>query len=131
MNNKPLHPVADLDTILSHLQGVYFPPPSDAVDLYTRLNLARDWFNTHVQGFALILEDVWNETVEGQTTIDYQLRSLTTKDESLPLGSDVYANRRDANGVWHLEAYQYSVLWVDAELSVVRDFLLSNAPNVS
>jgi hypothetical protein len=127
--NKPLHPVRDLDTILTQLRLFYFPTDEGAsADLYTRLNQARAWFNNNVQGFSMILEDVWNETVEGQTTIDYQLRSLTTKDESLPLASDVYANRLDANGVWHLEAYQQSVLRVDAELSGVRAFLVANVP---
>jgi hypothetical protein len=130
MKNKPLHPVADLETILTHLRAVYFPKDPASADLYTRLNEARTWFNANVQGFTMILEDVWNETAEDQTTIDYQLRSLTTKDESPPLASDVYANRRDANGVWHLEAYQQSVLFLDADLSMVRSFLLANAPKL-
>jgi hypothetical protein len=127
---KSLHPVTDIEQILTHLRTFYFPKEGDTIDLYTRLNQSRAWFNANVQGFTMILEDVWNETVEDQTTIDYQLRSLTTKDESLPLASDVYGNRRDEGGVWHLEAYQHSVLLVDAELSVVRAFLLANAPKV-
>ena len=126
---KPLHPVTDLETILTQLRRFYFPIDEVAsADLYTRLNQAREWFNTNVKGFSMILEDVWNETLEGQTTIDYQLRSLTTKDESLPLASDIYGNRLDAKGVWHVEAYQQSVLRVDEELSLVRAFLVANAP---
>jgi hypothetical protein len=120
-----------LEQILTHLRVFYFPKDEHALtDLYSRLNEARAWFKANVQGFTMILEDVWNETAEDQTTIDYQLRSLTTKDESPPLASDVYANRRDANGVWHLEAYQHSVLFLDADLSMVRSFLLANAPKV-
>lgn len=130
MKNNPLHPVADLEQILTHLRAFYFPKAPALADLYTRLNEARAWFNANVEGFTMILEDVWNETAEDQTTIDYQLRSLTTKDESTPLASDVYGNRRDANGVWHLEAYQQSVLFLDAELSMVRSFLLANAPKM-
>jgi hypothetical protein len=90
------------------------------------LNLARTWFNTHVTGFTIILEDVWNETIDGQTTIDYQLRSHNTKDESTPIASDIYLNRKDLNGVWHLEAYQHSTLWVDDSMEMIKAFLLGN-----
>jgi hypothetical protein len=127
---SPLNPVTDIAQILEQLRTFYFPAAPTTDDLYARLNLARTWFNANVQGFTMILEDVWNETAEDQTTIDYQLRSLTTKDESPPLASDVYGNRRDTSGVWHLEAYQRSVLLVDAELSWVRTFLLENSPKL-
>lgn len=124
---QPVNPSITL--VLEQLRAFYFPVPHSEysqMDLYTRLNLARTWFNSHVTGFTMILEDVWNEAVAGQTTIDYQLRSQITKDESLPLASDIYLNRKDTNGVWHLEGYQGSVMLVDDSLTMVKTFLLSN-----
>jgi hypothetical protein len=83
---------------------------NDAEDLYTRLNQARNWFNTTVSGFEIYLEDEWDLYQDGQTWFDYNLRSLNTKDELPPLASDVYLNHRDEKGVWHLGNYQSSHL---------------------
>ena len=85
---------------------------------YTTLVEARTAFNKAMEaldlpahkGFVCVLEDAWNEATEGETHIEYSLRSLATKAETPPFAADVYHNRKDAHGVWHLEAYQHSVL---------------------
>jgi hypothetical protein len=80
-------------------------------DLYHRLVHARTAFNRLFrQEFDCYLEDEWNEYVEGETWLDYRIRSLVTKDEFPPLASDIYLNRRDEGGVWHLGDYQNSII---------------------
>ncbi len=97
--------------IVAHLQSLI---ENEEIDLYTRLNQARNWFNAHVQDFEIYLEDEWNVYEEGQTWFDYNLRSLLSKDELPPLASDVYLNHQDDGGVWHLGDYQSSHLRIDS-----------------
>jgi hypothetical protein len=83
-------------------------------DLYTRLVEARAWFNTHgVTGYEIYLEDQWDEYSEGETRIEYILRSLLSKDE-MPqaFAYDAYHNHRTEKGVWHLGDYRASHLVV-------------------
>jgi hypothetical protein len=76
-------------------------------ELYDRLETLRSAFNKGFQHrFELYLEDEWNEYVEGETWLDYRLRSLRTLDEFPKLASDAYLNHQDAGGVWHLGSYQ-------------------------
>jgi hypothetical protein len=83
-------------------------------DLYTALNVFRDWFNRQYPDFEVYLEDAWNTSEwaqhPGQTWFEYILRSKITKDETAALAYDVYLNRQDERGVWHLEDYQESIL---------------------
>ena len=83
-------------------------------DIYVQLNALRDWVNAHYTDFELYLEDVWNEKVEGETHIEYILRSLKTLNETDVLGYDIYQNHRDAKGVWHLDDYVSSVRLIDS-----------------
>ena len=76
--------------------------------VYDQLNAMRDSFNLLGSRFDLYLEDNWNDPVPGETHFEYRLRSLDTKDDLGPLGIDVYTNRRDGRGVWHLGDYQHS-----------------------
>jgi hypothetical protein len=83
-------------------------------DLYTRLVEARAWFNTQgVGGYEIYLEDQWDEYSEGETRIEYILRSLLSKDE-MPqaFAYDAYSNHRTEKGVWHLGDYRASHLVV-------------------
>lgn len=99
----------------------------DFGDCYARLNAARDWFNGQVPGFEWYLEDVWDEYAEGQTWIEHRVRSLYTRDETEVLGVDIYANHRDAKGVWHLDDYQDSRIWV-TDVEAVVQFVATNGP---
>ncbi len=74
-----------------------------------QLNQLRDWVNANLPDFELYLEDVWNEHVPGETRFEYILKSRKTRNETPPLGYDVYKNHQDAKGVWHLDDYQYTV----------------------
>jgi hypothetical protein len=76
--------------------------------VYDQMNALRDRFNQLGSRFDLYLEDNWNDPVPGETHFEYRLRSLDTKDDLGPLGIDVYTNRRDGKGVWHLGDYQHS-----------------------
>ena len=78
-------------------------------DVYIQLNSIRDWVNAHFPDFELYLEDVWNEKKEGETHIEYILRSKKTLNETDVLGYDIYQNHRDARGVWHLDDYVCSI----------------------
>jgi|GEM_PF-5395435 len=99
-------------------------PDSKSLDLYTRLNKARDWFNTFYAGeFQIYLEDEWDVYIEGQTWFDYNLRSLKSKDELPPLASDVYLNHQDNNGVWNLGDYQSSHVRDDLDWNHIEYFL--------
>lgn len=75
-------------------------------DLYTRLNEARAWFNQQGVGFDWYLEDEWNDPVEGETRIEYRVRSLRTLDDFGALAYDRYLNHRSERGVWSLGEYQ-------------------------
>jgi hypothetical protein len=102
-------------------------------DLYTRLNALRDGFNARVANYEIYLEDTWNERTPGETHLEYILRSLDTRNETEPLAWDVYLNRQDAKGVWHLEAYQHSVLrpaTPQALIDEVMAFIGANTPLV-
>jgi len=79
-------------------------PSADA--LYTAVTQWRTEFNRDFPDCELYLEDVWNETVSGETHIETILRSRKTLNETPPLVVDIYHNRQDSKGVWHLEAYQ-------------------------
>ncbi len=102
-------------------------------DLYLALNALRDWFNSqfYVQkiGFDLYLEDEWNERTQGETHLEYRLRSLHTKDElSEPFAYDIYLNHQDAKGVWHLDDYQRSVLILEKDdiVTTLSEFMTKN-----
>ncbi len=110
--------------IVSQLQSLL---SDESFDLYTRLNQMRDWFNAHVEGFEIYLEDEWNHYQEGQTWFDYNLRSLISKDELPPLASDVYLNHQDEGGVWHLGDYQSSHLRITSWEPIIH-FLKTHRP---
>lgn len=79
--------------------------------LYHRLIDARNAFNMlFAKEFDCYLEDEWNEYAEGETWIEYRIRSLITKDEFPPIASDIYLNHQDEGGVWHLGDYQHSLV---------------------
>jgi hypothetical protein len=94
-------------------------------DVYVQLNALRDWINAHFPDFELYLEDVWNETVDGETHFEYILRSRRTLNETAVLGYDIYRNHRDKNGVWHLDDYTGSVRLLD-DSRLLLDFIRAN-----
>jgi hypothetical protein len=84
-----------------------------APDPYEGLNAGRAWFNQHWgPTFEWYLEDEWNHQIPGQTWIEHHIRCLRTRHEFGPLGYDVYLNHQDSKGVWHLDAYQHSVVCI-------------------
>ena len=123
-------PLPSFHVLITELNNRLFNNTS--VDLYNRLNQARDWFNqfsilNRPDGypFEFYIEDVWNEYEEGTTCFEYIIRSLVTKDETAPLALDVYLNHQDAKGVWHLGDYQRSTLLI-RDISSVAQFLKAN-----
>ncbi|MBX2860883.1 MAG: hypothetical protein KTR14_06595 [Vampirovibrio sp.] len=94
-------------------------------DGYVRMNRLRDWFNETVPRYEIYLEDVWNEAVDGETHIEYILRSLGTLNETSPLGYDVYNNHRDDRGVWHLDDYVKTVQHIQSS-QIITDFIHEN-----
>lgn len=94
-------------------------------DLYDRLNALRDYVNANLPEFELYLEDVWNDHQWGETWFEYILRSLRTKDETPPLGYDIYKNHQDAKGVWHLDNYIESHATIDHPKQLMP-FILAN-----
>jgi hypothetical protein len=88
-------------------QLVQYHNPATA---YADWEAFRAWFNATFTLLECFLEDAWNEQVEGETHIEYHLRSPKTKQELGPLAADVYTNHSDAKGVWHLGAYQHTQL---------------------
>ena len=103
------------------LQGILDSSP----DIYAHMNALRDWVNAHILEVELYLEDVWNETVPGETHFEYLLRSRRTLNEIGPLAHDVYLNHQDARGVWHLDDYQHSVRHM-RDPQVIIDFVHTN-----
>ncbi|MFM7468742.1 MAG: hypothetical protein ACKO37_04510 [Vampirovibrionales bacterium] len=95
--------------------------------LYNRLNALRTWINTTIPGVELYLEDVWHERIAHKTCFEYILRSLRTKDETSPIGFDCYSHSQDHQGVWHLEAYEYSVCLMP-DLTPLIFFLQDHGP---
>jgi hypothetical protein len=81
----------------------------DKLDLYAQLNAMRDWVNIHYKDFELYLEDTWNERTEGETHLEYILRSRRTLNETDVLGYDAYLNHQDEKNVWHLDDYTHSI----------------------
>jgi hypothetical protein len=94
-------------------------------DVYVQLNALRDWVNARFPTFDFYLEDVWNEVVEGETRIEYILRSRRTLNETDILGYDIYHNHRDAKGVWHLDDYIRSTRLLE-DPQVLVDFINAN-----
>ena len=99
--------------------------------MYTALNNWRQWFNTTICNYELILEDDWYK-IEGITTIEYDLCSLETK-ELLPLAQDTYLSHQDAKGVWHLGDYQRTEWLVEVTQveTLIQDFFDKNGMPVS
>lgn len=73
---------------------------------YDKLNALREYINQYCAGVEAYLEDEWNVYAPGQTWIEYRLRSLKTLEETEVWGADVYLNKQDSKGVWHLLDYQ-------------------------
>jgi|GEM_PF-1969263 len=95
------------------------------MDLYAQMNAMRDWVNAHYPTFELYLEDTWNERNDGQTDLEYILRSRQTLNETEVLGYDAYKNNRDAKGVWHLGDYTHSIRLFD-NVGMLYDFIEAN-----
>ena len=109
MPSSPKLPIPNPDVLHREMAAIL----AGEGDNYARLNRLRDWFNANIgeqYGFELYLEDVWNDHKQGETWFEYILRSLHTKDETAPIGYDVYKNHQDAGGVWHLDEYVESVI---------------------
>lgn len=96
------------------------------MDLYDQLNAMRDWVNVHYPDFELYLEDTWNEREEGQTELEYILRSRKTLNETEVLGFDAYKNHKDNKGVWHLGDYTHSVRLFEKP-DLLYDFIEANS----
>jgi hypothetical protein len=105
-----------------HLESIF---SATNLDLYTQFNAMRDWVNAQYPNFELYLEDTWNERVNGETHIEYILRSRRTLNETDVLGYDVYQNHRDSGGVWHLGDYTHSVR-LFSNPSELYDFIEAN-----
>lgn len=96
------------DKVNQHLKNAKNDTEPDTA--YKQMNALRDWFNEQFKTFDLYLEDVWNENTDGETHFEYILRSLHTLDETPVLAFDVYSNRQDTKGVWHLGDYSHTVI---------------------
>lgn len=121
---------AELGMQESHADAALFCSEIEAImghsaDIYVQLNALRDWVNAHYTDFELYLEDMWNERTEGETHIEYILRSRKTLNETDVLGYDIYLNHRDNNGVWHLDDYVSSVCLLE-DPRVLWDFIQAN-----
>jgi len=94
---------------LAHRYGnlILEPSPETA---YADWEAFRAWFNVTFCYLDCFLEDAWNEHAEGETRLEYYVRSPKSKQEVGPLAYDSYSNHCDAKGVWHLGAYGYSRL---------------------
>lgn len=116
--------------LLSSLEASIRNHLTASEDLYTNLNALRDWVNTTFPGVELYLEDVWNDNALGETHFEYILRSRQTFEETPPLAADVYTNRQDLGGVWHLGDYQSSHLNFPLEVVVTQtaDFCRHHSP---
>jgi hypothetical protein len=113
--------VLDEKTLRDTIRAILDSSP----DIYVQLNALRDWVNANIPGFELYLEDVWNEKQDGETHIEYILRSRRTLNETDVLGYDIYLNHRDAKGVWHLDDYVKSVRLLD-DPGVIIAFIQAN-----
>ncbi len=94
-------------------------------DLYVQWNAVRDWVNAHFPDFELYLEDTWNERTEGETHLEYILRSRQTLNETPVLAYDIYLNHRDVRNIWHLDDYQSTIRLMTHPQEIV-DFILEN-----
>jgi hypothetical protein len=122
---------AELETQEPHADSALFCSEIEALmgqsaDIYVQLNALRDWVNVHYPDFELYLEDMWNERTEGETHIEYILRSHKTLNETDVLGYDIYLNHRDDKGVWHLDDYVSSVFLLE-DSRVLWDFIQANS----
>ncbi|MEM0952391.1 MAG: hypothetical protein AAGI66_09675 [Cyanobacteria bacterium P01_H01_bin.74] len=111
---------AQTNALTDKLTAVY----SSYTDPYDGMNAMRHWVNDHFDGFELYLEDEWNVRTEGETHLEYILRSRKTLNETAVIAYDAYYNHRDAKGVWHLGNYIQTVVLMH-DRSILAHFLLT------